>query len=97
MCGEKRHTKEGIRSKMSELICGRIAAGENYNLTRDNNGLITDRKQPRAVISNEIKWNRIIQEGRIEEIRKCIKEQIDNYNLVNSNSIDDVIGEKNEI
>ena len=37
MCGKKRHTKTGIRSKMSELICGRIAAGENYNLTRDRN------------------------------------------------------------
>ena len=35
MCGTKRHTKTEIRSKMSELICGRIAAGENYNLTRD--------------------------------------------------------------
>ena len=35
VCGKKRHTKAGIRSKMSELICGRIAAGENYNLTRD--------------------------------------------------------------
>ena len=36
MCGKKRHTKADIRSEMSELICGRIAAGENYNLTRDN-------------------------------------------------------------
>ena len=36
MCGKKRHTKADIRSEMSELICGRIAAGENYNLTRDS-------------------------------------------------------------
>ena len=35
MCGKKRHTKTEIRSEMSDLICGRIAAGENYNLTRD--------------------------------------------------------------
>ena len=35
MCGKKQHTKAEIRSEMSELICGRIAAGENYNLTRD--------------------------------------------------------------
>ena len=38
MCGKKQHTKAEIRSEMSELICGRIAAGENYNLTRDNLG-----------------------------------------------------------
>ena len=36
VCGKKRHTKTEIRSEMSDLICGRIAAGENYNLTRDN-------------------------------------------------------------
>ena len=36
VCGKKRHTKTEIRSEISELICGRIAAGENYNLTRDN-------------------------------------------------------------
>ena len=36
MRGKKRHTEAEIRSKMSESICGRIAAGENYNLTRDN-------------------------------------------------------------
>ena len=36
MCGKKRHTKTEIRSEMSDLICGRIAAGENYNLTRDS-------------------------------------------------------------
>ena len=36
MCGKKQHTKAEIRSEMSELICGRIAAGENYNLTRDS-------------------------------------------------------------
>ena len=35
VCGKKRHTKTEIRSEISELICGRIAAGENYNLTRD--------------------------------------------------------------
>ena len=35
VCGKKRHTKTEIRSEMSDLICGRIAAGENYNLTRD--------------------------------------------------------------
>ena len=38
VCGKKRHTKTEIRSEISELICGRIAAGENYNLTRDNYG-----------------------------------------------------------
>ena len=38
VCGKKRHTKTEIRSEISELICGRIAAGENYNLTRDNKG-----------------------------------------------------------
>ena len=38
VCGKKRHTKTEIRSEISELICGRIAAGENYNLTRDNWG-----------------------------------------------------------
>lgn len=38
MCGKKRHTKTEIRSEMSDLICGRIAAGENYNLTRDTEG-----------------------------------------------------------
>ena len=36
VCGKKRHTKTEIRSEISELICGRIAAGENYNLTRDS-------------------------------------------------------------
>ena len=36
MRGKKRHTEAEIRSKMSESICGRIAAGENYNLPRDN-------------------------------------------------------------
>lgn len=36
MCGKKQYTKAEIRSEMSELICGRIAAGENYNLMRDN-------------------------------------------------------------
>ena len=45
MCGKKRHTKAGIRSKMSELICGRIAAGENYNLTRDNIAILTALKR----------------------------------------------------
>ena len=35
VCGKKRHTKTEIRSEMSDLISGRIAAGENYNLTRD--------------------------------------------------------------
>ena len=35
VCGKKRHTKTEIRSEMLDLICGRIAAGENYNLTRD--------------------------------------------------------------
>ena len=39
VCGKKRHTKTEIRSEISELICGRIAAGENYNLTRDKKGL----------------------------------------------------------
>ena len=38
VCGKKRHTKTEIRSEISELICGRIAAGENYNLTRDSYG-----------------------------------------------------------
>ena len=38
MCGKKRHTKTEIRSEMSDLISGRIAAGENYNLTRDKKG-----------------------------------------------------------
>ena len=36
MRGKKRHTEAEIRSKMSESICGRFAAGENYNLTRDS-------------------------------------------------------------
>ena len=36
VCGKKRHTKTEIRSEMSDLICGRIAVGENYNLTRDS-------------------------------------------------------------
>lgn len=39
MRGKKRHTEAEIRSKMSESICGRIAAGENYNLTRDSESL----------------------------------------------------------
>ena len=38
MCGKKRHTKTEIRSEMSDLICGRIAVGEKYNLTRDTKG-----------------------------------------------------------
>ena len=39
VCGKKRHTKTEIRSEISELICGRIAAGENYNLTRDRKAI----------------------------------------------------------
>ena len=39
MCGKKRHTKTEIRSEMSDLICGRIAAGEKYNLTHDKGGI----------------------------------------------------------
>ena len=44
VCGKKRHTKTEIRSESSELICGRIAAGENYNLTRDSYWQKTDWK-----------------------------------------------------
>ena len=36
MCGKKLHTKIDIRNEMSDLICGRITAGEKYNLTHDN-------------------------------------------------------------
>ena len=43
VCGKKRHTKTEIRSEMSDLISGRIAAGENYNLTRDNYACICAR------------------------------------------------------
>ena len=35
MCGKKLHTKIDIRNEMSDLICGRITAGEKYNLTHD--------------------------------------------------------------
>lgn len=35
MCGKKRHTKTDMERNMSDLICGRIAAGEKYNLTCD--------------------------------------------------------------
>ena len=53
MCGKKRHTKAGIRSKMSELICGRIAAGENYNLTRDNIAILTALKRLEAACGDD--------------------------------------------
>ena len=50
MCGKKRHTKTEIRSEMSDLICGRIAAGENYNLTRDSEcGNVIDRDYQAAL------------------------------------------------
>ena len=45
VCGKKRHTKTEIRSEISELICGRIAAGENYNLTRDSKGTCEGRRK----------------------------------------------------
>ena len=38
MCGKRRRTKVDIRRDMSDLICGRIAAGEKYNLTCNNKG-----------------------------------------------------------
>lgn len=36
VCGKKRHTKVEIGMDTSDLICGRIAAGEKYNLTCNN-------------------------------------------------------------
>ena len=58
VCGKKRHTKTEIRSEISELICGRIAAGENYNLTRD-------RKNIERELQNESR-QRNRQQGKIK-------------------------------
>lgn len=52
VCGKKRHTKTEIRSEISELICGRIAAGENYNLTRDRYRLKTYRNCRKMQMKN---------------------------------------------
>ena len=54
VCGKKRHTKTEIRSEISELICGRIAAGENYNLTRDIKGLAKDDPGKASRLAEEI-------------------------------------------
>ena len=53
VCGKKRHTKTEIRSEISELICGRIAAGENYNLTRDNIAILTALKRLEAACGDD--------------------------------------------
>ena len=50
VCGKKRHTKTEIRSEISELICGRIAAGENYNLTRDRYKENTKAKWEKSIV-----------------------------------------------
>ena len=69
MCGKKRHTKTEIRSEMLDLICGRIAAGENYNLTRDT---LQDIKNTKTYILKTFKY-REYAENFSQKIKVAIK------------------------
>ena len=81
MCGTKRHTKTEIRSKMSELICGRIAAGENYNLTRDSQYMenFSDKEIKMVVIEIHFKYD--ITEN-CEKFLNAVQEQIGQYGIM---------------
>lgn len=76
----------GTKTAASDLLSTDLTENSAHN------GLLTDRKQPQIVISNERKWKRLIQEGKMDEIRDHLKAQIKKYNLVKSNSIEHVIG-----
>lgn len=81
----------GTKLPVSELL------GEDLAGNSAHSGLITDRKQPKLLIPYDRCMRRLIDKGRIVEIREYLQSQLDKHEVRVEATIKSIVGEKNEI
>lgn len=81
----------GTKLPVSELL------DEDLTGNTAHSGLLTDRKQPKLLISYDRHMKRLIDKGEILEIKKYLQSQINKYENRVEMTIKSIAGEKNEI
>lgn len=81
----------GTKLPVSELL------DEDLTGNSAHSGLLTDRKQPKLLISYDRHMKRLIDKGEILEIKKYLQSQINKYENRVEMTIKNIAGEKNEI
>ncbi|WP_346909442.1 ABC-three component system protein [Faecalicatena orotica] len=81
----------GTKSSVSDILEANLA--DDYG----HNALLSDRKQPKLLISFDMKIKRLIDEGNIKSIREYLQPRIDKFKEKTELAIIDIVGDENGI